>query len=278
MKIQIGEWYLSAVALVTATALLSANAMADSLDDILAKGEVRCGIMLDVPPVGMRDNDNEPTGYDVEFCRDMAEALGVDAVIVETPAPDRIPAILSGRVDIGVASATNSLERAKSVAFSIPYQIWDVGVAVAADNTDINTYEDLRGKSVGTVRGTTGEVAFLKDMEMWDDGTTHIAYGSNAEQFLALAQGKVDAIVESTAIFGEYVKGPGKGKIKVCCSVTTAPSDWTGLMVSRNKQGLLNWVNLFVWHQWKIGRTDELYRKWFGYPAPSMSYPGIHGY
>ena len=278
MKIQIGEWYLSAVALVTATALLSTNAMADSLDDILAKGEVRCGIMLDVPPVGMRDNDNEPTGYDVEFCRDMAEALGVDAVIVETPAPDRIPAILSGRVDIGVASATNSLERAKSVAFSIPYQIWDVGVAVAADNADINTYEDLRGRSVGTVRGTTGEVAFLKDMEMWDDGTTHIAYGSNAEQFLALTQGKVDAIIESTAIFGEYVKGPGKGKIKVCCSATTAPSDWTGLMVSRNKQGLLNWVNLFVWHQWKTGRTDELYRKWFGYPAPSMSYPGIHGY
>ncbi len=272
--------FLEAAAILVATLLASATAVADSLDDILAEGKVRCGIMLDVPPVGMRDNNNVPTGYDVEFCRDMAEALGVEAVIVETPAPDRIPAILSGRVDVGVASATNSLERAKSVAFSIPYQIWDVGVAVAADNTDINTYEDLKGKSIGTVRGTTGEVAFLKDLEMWGggEGTSHIAYGSNAEQFLALSQGKVDAIVESTAIFGEYVKGAGKGKIRVCCSVTTAPADWTGLMVGRNKQGLLNWVNLFVWHQWKTGRTDELYQKWFGYPAPSMSYPGIHGY
>ncbi len=278
MNILIDKWYFSMATMVVTAVLVSTNVTADSLDDILAKGEVRCGIMLDVPPVGMRDNNNEPTGYDVDFCHDMAAALGVEAVIVETPAPDRIPAILSGRVDVGVASATNSLERAKSVAFSIPYQIWDVGVAVAADNTSINMYEDLKGKSVGTVRGTTGEVAFLKDLEMWGDGTSHIAYGSNAEQFLALSQGKVDAIVESTAIFGEYVKGAGKGKIKVCCSVTTAPSDWTGLMVSRNKQGLLNWINLFVWHQWKTGRTDELYQKWFGYPAPDMSYPGIHGY
>ncbi|MDD9800661.1 MAG: transporter substrate-binding domain-containing protein [Gammaproteobacteria bacterium] len=263
---------------VSAAAIVAAPAYADKLDDVIASGKVRCGIMLDVPPVGMRDNDNNPIGFDVEFCRDLAKALGVEAEIVETPSPDRIPAILSGRVDIGVASATNSLERAKSVAFSIPYQIWDTGVAVAADDKTINTYEDLKGKRVGTVRGTSGEAEFLKDYEAWKGtGISYIAYGSNAEQFLALQQGKVDAIVESKQIFGEYVKGPGKGKIKVCCS-TNAPSDWTGLMVKREQEGWLRWINLFVWHQWKNGRTDELYRRWFGYPAPDMSYPGVHGY
>lgn len=266
------------VSIAVGLAAMAAPAAADKLDDIISAGTVKCGVMLDVPPVGMRDNDNKPIGYDVEFCQDMAKALGVEAEIVETPAPDRIPAILSGRVDVGVASATNSLERAKVVAFSIPYQIWDVGVAVTADNSEIATYQDLKGKKVGTVRGTTGEVAFLEDLKKWGSGTSHISYGSNAEQFLALSQGKVDAIVESTAIFGEYAKGQGKGKIKICCNVTTAPADWTGLMVKRSDQGLLNWVNLFVWHQYKNGRTDELYRKWFGYPAPNMAYPGVHGY
>ncbi|MHC8510034.1 MAG: transporter substrate-binding domain-containing protein [Rhodospirillales bacterium] len=276
MKIQsIAAGVLSAALGMFAAA---SPAAADKLDDIIAAGKVKCGVMLDVPPVGMRDNDSNPIGYDVEFCRDMAEALGVEAVIVETTAPNRIPAILSGQVDVGVASATNSLERAKSVGFSIPYQIWDVGVAVAAGNSSIKTYEDLKGKKIGTVRGTSGEVAFLKDMKKWGSGTTHASYGSNSEQFLALSQGKVDAIIESTAIFGEYVKGPGKGKVEVCCSVTTAPSDWTGLMVKRSHQGLLNWINLFVWHQWKNGRTDELYRKWFGYAAPDMAYPGVSAY
>ena len=124
-----------AITAVAATMAMAVSpASADKLDDILADGEVKCGIMLDVPPVGMRDENSNPIGFDVEFCKDMAEALGVEAIIVETPAPDRIPAILSGRVDVGVASATNTLERAKSVGFSIPYQIWSVGVAVRADN------------------------------------------------------------------------------------------------------------------------------------------------
>ena len=251
------------------------SAKADRLDDIISSGELRCGVMLDVPPVGMRDGDNNPIGFDVEFCKDMAAALDVEPVFVETPGPDRIPAILSGRVDIGIASATASLERAKSVAFSIPYQIWDLGVAVAADSS-IGSYEDLKNKKVGTVRGTSGEAAVIDELKGW--GNEVISYNSNAEQFLALKQGKVDAIVESNAIFGEYAKGEGKGIMKVCCSVTTAPSDWTGLMVNRADQGFLNWVNLFVWHQWKNGRTDELYREWFGYAAPNMSYPGVHGY
>lgn len=251
------------------------GAKADKLDDIIASGKLKCGVMLDVPPVGMRDNNNKPIGYDVEFCKDMAAALGVDPVFVETPGPDRIPAILSGRVDVGVASATASLERAKSVAFSIPYQIWDLGVAVSADSS-ISSYEDLKNKKVGTVRSTSGEAAVLDELK--SRGNKVISYNSNAEQFLALKQGKVDAIIESNAIFGEYAKGAGKGIMKVCCSVTTAPSDWTGLMVNRSHHGLLNWVNLFVWHQWKNGRTDELYKEWFGYPAPSMSFPGTHGY
>ncbi len=251
------------------------GAKADKLDDIIASGKLKCGVMLDVPPVGMRDNNNKPIGYDVEFCKDMAAALGVDPVFVETPGPDRIPAILSGRVDVGVASATASLERAKSVAFSIPYQIWDLGVAVSVDSSIIS-YEDLKNKKVGTVRSTSGEAAVLDELK--SRGNKVISYNSNAEQFLALKQGKVDAIIESNAIFGEYAKGAGKGIMKVCCSVTTAPSDWTGLMVNRSHHGLLKWVNLFVWHQWKNGRTDELYKEWFGYPAPSMSFPGTHGY
>lgn len=268
--------FILSVAMI-ASALPGQQVLADKLDSVIATGVLRCGVMLDVPPVGMRDNDNQPIGFDVDFCRDMAEALGVEAEIVETKAPDRIPAILSNRVDVGVASATNSLERAKSVAFSIPYQIWGLGVAVRADDNSINEYEDLKGKRIGTVRGTSGEAAFLKDFKKWGGGS-HIAYGSNAEQFLALRQGKVDAIIESTAIFGEYLKGAGKGKIRICCDVATAPADWTGLMVKRDDQGLLNWINLFVWHQWKNGRTDELYRKYFGYPAPNMSFSGVHGY
>lgn len=47
--------------------------LADQLDKIISKGKLRCGIMLDVPPVGMRDAKNNPIGYDVEFLKDFKE-------------------------------------------------------------------------------------------------------------------------------------------------------------------------------------------------------------
>ncbi|MDA0703697.1 MAG: transporter substrate-binding domain-containing protein [Proteobacteria bacterium] len=151
---------LGAMALI-AFAYQPGTARADKLDDILSSGKFRCGVMLDVPPIGYRDENNNPVGYDIEICKDLAKELGVELELVETPSPDRIPSVLSDRVDASVTGATNSLERAKSIGFSIPYQVWDYSVAVQKDNTTITKFDDLKGKKVGGVRGTTPELYFL---------------------------------------------------------------------------------------------------------------------
>ena len=104
-------------ALIAGTAIAGA-ARADKLDDIIASGTLRCAVVLDFPPMGSRDASNEPIGFDVDYCNDLAAALGVKAEIVETPFPERIPALMSGRVDVGVASTSDTLERAKTVGFS----------------------------------------------------------------------------------------------------------------------------------------------------------------
>jgi len=104
--------------IAAAVALLCAATMpafADKLDDIISSGTLRCAVVLDFPPMGSRDASNNPIGFDVDTCNDLAAALGVTAEIVETPFPDRIPALVSGRVDVGVASTSDTLERAKTV-------------------------------------------------------------------------------------------------------------------------------------------------------------------
>src|SRR5690554_2052124 len=93
------------IAAAAVTMSLSATPVfADKLDDIISSGVLRCAVTLDFPPMGSRDDNNEPVGFDVDTCNDLAAALGVDAEIVETPFPDRIPALVSGRADVGVAS------------------------------------------------------------------------------------------------------------------------------------------------------------------------------
>ena len=112
---------LIAAASVTLGLAAATPAFADKLDDIIASGTLRCAVTLDFPPMGSRDDNNEPVGFDVDTCNDLAAALGVTAEIVETPFPDRIPALISGRADVGVASTSDTLERAKTIGFSIPY-------------------------------------------------------------------------------------------------------------------------------------------------------------
>ena len=116
-----------AFGLVAATALTS-PAHADKLDDIIASGTLRCAVVLDFPPMGSRDENNEPIGFDVDYCNDLAKALGVTAEIVETPFPERIPALMSGRVDVGVASTSDTLERAKTVGMTVPYFAFEMAV------------------------------------------------------------------------------------------------------------------------------------------------------
>ena len=45
-------------------------AQADKLDDIIASGKLRCAVVLDFPPMGSRDEKNQPIGYDVDTCND----------------------------------------------------------------------------------------------------------------------------------------------------------------------------------------------------------------
>lgn len=77
--------HLFASALITS--MLSTSALADKLDDIVDNGELRCAVTLDNGQAGFRDADNQPAGFDVDYCNDLAAAMGVKAVIVETPLP-----------------------------------------------------------------------------------------------------------------------------------------------------------------------------------------------
>ena len=128
-------------------------AKADKLDDIISSGTLRCAVVLDFPPMGARDDANNPIGFDVDYCNDLAKALGVTAEIVETPFPERIPALMSGRVDVGVASTSDTLERAKTVGMTVPYFAFEMAVT-ANDKSGIKSFEDMKGKTVGATAGT----------------------------------------------------------------------------------------------------------------------------
>ncbi|WP_260955858.1 ABC transporter substrate-binding protein [Pseudomonas citri] len=265
-----------AVALgVVLTPLFITPAQADKLDDIIGSGKLRCAVTLDFPPMGFRDESNKPAGFDVDYCHDLAKVLGVEAEVVETPFPDRIPALISGRADVIVASTSDTLERAKTVGLTVPYFAFQM-VVLTRDNTGINSFTDLKGKALGNTSGTYEAIALEKDQKSWGSGSFR-AYQSQNDTLLAVAQGHIDATVVTNTVAAATIKS---GKYKNLKIAGDAPYviDYVSLGAKRTEYGLLNYLNLFVNQQVRNGRYKELFVKWVGteIPPANLTVPQVY--
>jgi len=252
---------------------MTSIAQADKLDDIIGSGKLRCAVTLDFPPMGFRDEGNKPAGFDVDYCSDLAKVLGVEPEVVETPFPDRIPALVSGRADVIVASTSDTLERAKTVGMSIPYFAFNM-VVLTREDTGIDKYDDLKGRPVGNTSGTFEAIALEKDVKGWGEGSFR-AYQSQNDTILAVAQGHVDATVVTNTVAASTIKS---GKYKGLKIAGDAPYviDYVSLAAKRSEYGLMNYLNLFVNQQVRSGRYAELYEKWVGGKPVDLTVPGVY--
>jgi ABC-type amino acid transport substrate-binding protein len=262
-----------------AAGLLAATAaatpvMADKLDDIIASGVLRCAVVLDFPPMGSRDADNNPIGFDVDYCNDLAAALGVTAEVVETTFPERIPALMSGSVDVAVASTSDTLERAKTVGFSIPYYAFENAV-VANDAAGITGWEGMKGKVVGATAGTYEAIWLEGKVKEWGEGEFR-PYQTQADVFLALSQGQLDATVSTVEVAEANVKSGNFPGITIADKAPMVP-DYVALITLREEFGLINYMDLFINQQVRTGRYAELYKKWVGEGVPAdLTIPGVY--
>lgn len=259
------------ITMVALTTLYTLPVTADTLDDVIDRGTLRCGVVLDFPPIGYRDAKNEPAGYDVEYCNDLAVALEVEAEILPVTWAERLPVIVTGRADVVFGGTSDSLARARTVGFSIPYAIY-YAQGVVNTKSGIKTVEDMRGKRVAAAVGTVPEQEWLKIAKEWDEEDNYQSYQSENEVFLAVAQGKADiGITTNTAVL------PITSQYE---SIDPGPrmpwtTDYTSVVGKRQDVTWLNYLNLFITHQARSGRYQELWGKYVGGEAPELRIPGV---
>ncbi len=264
----LGKKFLALGAIVMLTA---GPAAADTLDEVVDRGTLRCGVVLDFPPIGYRDENNEPAGFDVDYCSDLAAALEVDYEILPLTWAERLPVIVTGRADVVFGATSDCLARARTVGFSIPYAIYYAQGVVGKDS-GIESFEDIRGKRVAAAVGTVPEQEWLKIAAEWGEEDLYQGYQSENEVFLAVAQGKADiGITTNTAVkpiteqYDTIVPGPRM----------PWTTDYTSVVGKRKDVSWLNYLNLFVTHQVRSGRYQELWGKYVGGEAPELRIPGV---
>jgi len=129
-------------------------------------GTITIGTKFDQPLFGLAGPDGTPEGFDIEIGKLIAAKLGIPAdkiVWKEAISANREPFIQSGDVDLVIATYTINDDRKKIVSFAGPYYEAGQDILVLAGNPEgIAGPEDLKGKKVCTVTGSTSEDNILE--------------------------------------------------------------------------------------------------------------------
>jgi polar amino acid transport system substrate-binding protein len=178
------------------TSAIAADA-SDSIAAIKARGHLKIAVFSDKPPFGFVDKDGKNQGYDVYFARRFAKELLGDESKIEftlTEPANRVDLLESGRVDIVLANFTVTAERAKRVDFAKPYFKTAIGV-VSNDQAPIKKVDDLQGKKLIVIRGTTADVYFSKLQ-----GIELVKYDQISDAFQALRDGRGVGLAQDTTL------------------------------------------------------------------------------
>lgn len=216
----------------------SGSAEARTLDEIKKDGKIRIGVFSDKNPFGYVDSNGEVQGYDVEFAKRIGKDLlgSEDAVeFVYVEAASRVEYLKSGKVDIILANFTVTDERKEAVDFALPYMKVALGV-VSPDDALITDADQLEGKDIIVVKGTTAEAYFS---ETYPD-LNLVKYDEYQEAYDALLDGRGDAFATDNTealAWSNQNKGFTTGIESIGNIDTIAPA------VQKGNNELLNWIN-----------------------------------
>ena len=161
--------------------------------------------------------------------------VGVELKLVPVEAASRVEFLETAKVDIILANFTVTDERKEKVDFALPYMKVALGV-VSPDSAIITDAEQLNGKTLIVVKGTTAESYFT---ENYPDVKLQ-KYDEYNEAYSALQDGRGDAFsTDNTEVLAWSMNNPGftVGVESLGSTDAIAPA------VTKGNETLLNWIN-----------------------------------
>ncbi len=142
------------------------------------------------PPQSYIDKNGNLIGFDVDVAKRLSTILGVPAKIVNAPWASVLSGIPVGRFDVSIGSMTITSDRAKSMAFSVPYYYTQAQVIVKQGSPILANAAALKGKTIGVGTGTT-YAQYLDKLK----GVKVKAYDTDASTFPDLRNGRLNGVM-----------------------------------------------------------------------------------
>jgi polar amino acid transport system substrate-binding protein len=248
------------------------------LERIARTNTLRAGTRADAAPFGFKGQDGNLQGFSVDLLQELDKALerhfgreiALQLNVITTQS--RIPAIVSGEIEIECGITTPTWSREELIDFSLP--IFENGTRVLALRSAARQLSDLAGKRVGVPTGATTLYIVRRlvpdlipvEIDNMNSGFAMLERGELAG--LANIGVVLRGLIETSHQKNQFVLLPRTGVLSyesMACMVPTDDSAWRDF-VNRTLSDLLEGVD-----QYRGGYYD-IYERWFG-PSGYLFYP-----
>jgi polar amino acid transport system substrate-binding protein len=193
-------------------------------------------------------------GFDIDLINAIAEKIGTEIEIKNMSFDGLLPALQSKKVDLIIAGMTATEERKKAVNFTKSYYTANQVIITTDSAEEINSFDQLSGKTVGVVLGFTGDVV-VSELE----GVEAKKYNAGYAAIMDLQAGKIDAVVLDGEPAENFVKNNEGLKI----ASATGEKEEYAIAVGKENEELLNKIDKALEELKADGTYDELLKKWF---------------
>ncbi len=171
------------------------------LKEILCNGEIKIGVKGDYRQFGELQ-DGVFTGYEVDLARKLAERLGVQVKFVQVSGADRIRRLLTGEIDMILATMGHTSDRDEIIHFVRPQYYAAPTTIVGAKDKIVRSWEDLAGSVICVPAANFSNIEFAKRK-----GQRIMIYSDPTRLTQALLLGACSLIAHDQTFIRAYLTG-----------------------------------------------------------------------
>ncbi|KYG93007.1 amino acid ABC transporter substrate-binding protein [Paenibacillus sp. SEL1] len=210
-------------------------------------------------PMGFRDENNELTGFDIDYAKAAGEQMGKQVEFQPIDWSAKESELNSGRIDLIWNGYTITDERKEKVLFTKPY-LKNSQVIVIPATSSLSKLADLTGKTVGLQ--TLSSAADALDANPIKSKLKQVSeFPDNVLALTDLKTGRLDAVVIDEVV-AKYYMSKEQGTYKLL-DESLAPEEY-GIGVKKGNEELLTQLQSALDELHKNGKAAEISKKWFG--------------
>ncbi|GJE49809.1 Glutamate/aspartate import solute-binding protein [Methylobacterium tardum] len=262
------------VLIVSQPASAQAAERTGTLKKIQDSNRLVLGVRDTAPPFSYLDQNQKVVGFAVDICLKVAEAVkrelnmpGLEVGMEFVNSSSRIPLVTNGTVDLECGTTTNNADRKKQVAFTNTHFLTATRF-VSKKDQNIASLDDLRGKTVASVAGSTNILMLIKANNDRKLGITVIAAKDVPEAFLLVETGRAAAFVMDDVQLSVVAAQSKDPAAYVVSQETLSNPEPYGIMLRRDDPTFKAVVDRATADLYRSPEIMTIYDRWFLRPVP----------